>query len=132
LEVEPYLAVTYKEPPDKTDRTKIWRLTEKETDVRIALQIYRDVARAVCDQIVLCSNDSDQVPTLAQVRQDFPNTRIGLILPAREGVHERSSGSLRAIANWARTKILDAELAKCQLPAKVPTNRAPAIRPSYW
>lgn len=132
LELESYLAITYKKPPDKSDRTRIWRLEEKETDVRLALTLYRDALRQRCDQIVLCTNDSDLTPALESVRRDFPAIRIGVILPARDGIRARQSGSLRSLATWTRTKILDEELARCQLPNRVPTRRAPAVKPDYW
>lgn len=41
---EESLLKAYCEPPDKTNRLSVWRIEEKQTDVNIALAIYRDVA----------------------------------------------------------------------------------------
>jgi hypothetical protein len=42
--VEEARLMSYREPPNKSDRLSVWRIEEKQTDVNIALSIYRDVA----------------------------------------------------------------------------------------
>jgi len=47
-------------------------MQEKQTDLSLALHLCPDTARGACDQLVLCSNDSDLEPALAMIRTDFP------------------------------------------------------------
>lgn len=118
-------------PPSRDESVEVWHLTEKETDVRLALTLYRDAERLRAEQIVLVSGDSDMIPALQAVREDF-NLTIGLILPRRARSRRATPALLPDLADWTRSHIEDAELAASQFPAKVPTLRTPAIRPDYW
>lgn len=129
-------ALEYVQPPDKSRRVAIWRLEEKETDVNIALHLYRDALRGEAEQHVLVSSDSDMLPVLKFLKQDFPDVRLGVILPIRENTDERKSrppsGSLSSLSDWTRHHILNRELAENQLPARVPTRKKPVDKPDYW
>lgn len=118
-------------PPNRSDRVPVWVLNEKETDVRLALAMYRDAVRQRPDQIVLVSGDSDMVPALNALRSDF-DIRIGLILPRRPDGGRPTPAALPACAHWTRTCIQDEELARSLLPDRVPTKRTPALKPAYW
>ncbi len=85
---------------------------EKQTDVNIALSIYRDCAKRKCDQIVLVSNDSDLAPALAALREDFPEIKRGLVIPTKG----RKSQTLIDLAHWTRDEIPANDLANAQLP----------------
>ncbi len=125
----------YNDPIDKNDRVEVWRLEEKQTDVNIALHLYRDAARQYCEQIVLVSSDSDLEPALALVKQDYPSFAVGLILPRKQptGIkHRPANQGLSKYANWTRSHVLEEELKRFQLPDKVPTRKKPAIKPDYW
>lgn len=63
----------YKKPIDKQDRVEAWKLEEKQTDVNIALRLYRDAILKNSEHAVLVSSDSDLVPALAFLKQDFPD-----------------------------------------------------------
>ncbi len=137
--LEQAYAPKFQEPPNKQDRVEIWRLEEKETDVAIALQLYRDAIRGECEQVLLISNDSDLVPALKLVCQDAPHIRRGVIFPRREqpaSVSQQqrrpANADLSRLADWTRREIKLAELAACQLPTRVGTHRKPADKPSYW
>jgi len=136
--LEKAYAPVYKQPADKLDRVAIWRVEEKETDVAIALQLYRDSIQGLCEQVVLVSSDSDLSPALKLVRQDAPAIRLGIILPRSEpnegAVAQRrpASGTLSDLADWTRKEIKLAELRACQLPNRVGTLKKPADKPSYW
>jgi len=56
-------------PPSKRDAS-VWMIEEKQTDVNIALHAYRDAVRGNCDQLVICSNDSDLEPALRLVKAE--------------------------------------------------------------
>lgn len=123
-------------PFDKTNRTKVWLLEEKKTDVNLALTMYRDVAQGCCDRVILVSNDSDAEPALEAIKQDFPNIMLGVIQPIRPpqvpNQVRRTSGSLALHATWVHNSISDLELQNSQLPPLIPTNKKPILKPKYW
>lgn len=120
--------------PDRDKRVDVWTLGEKQTDVKLALGLYRDAMARRCDQVVLVTNDSDLAPTLQALREDREDVRIGVVLPRRPSVagKGRQSGALENLANWTRHHILDDELASSQLPVRVPTRKRPIDKPGHW
>ncbi|MEH6672036.1 NYN domain-containing protein [Halopseudomonas sp.] len=125
--------------PSRLDQVAIWELEEKETDVNLALGMYRAACRSSLtgvSQIVLVSGDTDLTPALSAIKQDFPGIELGVILPHRQdrgGVVRNPPGSLKACSDWMRTYISDAELAACQFPGKIPLPKKPAIvKPGHW
>jgi uncharacterized LabA/DUF88 family protein len=123
---------------NKSARSAIWEIEEKQTDVNLALHLYRDVIQGRCQQALICSNDSDLEPALAFVRQDAPQLRIGLVLPLAEPGQQTtldrrvSNKRLTPLANWVRHYLRDDELAKAQLPRSVNTRKKPALKPLHW
>lgn len=125
--------LAYNNPPDKTDRRAIWRLEEKQTDVNIAIEGYRDAARQAVDQVVFVSNDSDLERALMRIWQDFGHrVTIGVILPKRKGVKHRESASLDRWSHWTRRYLTDDELANSHLPPVIPRRRKPIKKPDHW
>ena len=117
---------------NRDDRVEIWSLVEKQTDVKLALQIYRDVAKGEVDHVVLCTNDSDLGPVLEALRADFPHIGIGVILPRPPELKARRSDTLRQFADWMRDHIRDEELAASQLKDRVGTRKRPVDKPLHW
>lgn len=120
---------------DKAMLSKVWMIEEKQTDVNLALQVYRDAVTGACDQQVICTNDSDMEPALTLVKQDFPAMKIGLVIPLREKSQEKSAvpnKRLTTKVNWVRKHILDSELADAMLPQHVNTRKRPASKPEHW
>ncbi len=70
------------------------RLKRKEAGV--AVHIYRDAVRGTCDQLLMCSNDSDMEPALQMVRDDVPDAKRGLVMPLREKSVRSRQGSQQA------------------------------------
>jgi uncharacterized LabA/DUF88 family protein len=125
------------QPFDRTNRTRVWKLEEKKTDVNLALRMYRDACRGLYDRIILVSNDSDAEPALEALRADFPHIMLGVVMPIRpvaSGVpaHRRPSGSLAKQADWTLTHLSDEVLNAAQLPAIVPTKKKPIRKPAHW
>ncbi|MGE7955729.1 NYN domain-containing protein [Pseudomonas sp. NPDC089530] len=123
----------------RLDKVDIWKLEEKETDVHIAVSMYRLAARQALlrslepvDQLVLVSGDTDMAPALRAIREDFPDLTLGVILPHRPEFKRPAPGSLKNHAHWMRRVITADELRQHQLPPRVPTHKAPAIKPDYW
>lgn len=130
-------ALRFQKPPDKNDRVEVWKLEEKQTDVNIALTAYRDVAKGLVDQLVFVSNDTDIVPALAAIREDFDGKcRIGVVIPVRrtdgEVTGRPGNRQLSELADWTRHYIREEELAACAFPDMIPTNRKPIRKPDYW
>jgi len=122
-------------PYNRTVQSRVWKIEEKQTDVNLAMAMYRDAARGLFDQVIICSNDSDAEPVLAALREDFPNITIGVVTPIRPPEvqrHRAVSTSLMKRAHWTRKHILDDELALAQLPEMVPTKKKPIFKPSHW
>jgi uncharacterized LabA/DUF88 family protein len=121
--------------PSKADLHQVWMIEEKQTDVNLALHIYRDATRSQCEQLVICSNDSDLEPALQMVRSDAPGIAIGLVMPLRDTAKEQgvySNKRLTALADWVRHHIRDEELGAAQLPTHVPSRKKPVSKPSHW
>jgi uncharacterized LabA/DUF88 family protein len=121
-------------PFDRSIKSHVWKLEEKKTDVNLAIAMYRDVAKDLYDQIIICSNDSDAEPALAALKEDFPQLVIGVVSPLKElATKIRSvSASLSSYADWTRKYISDDELEQAQLPSRVPTNKKPVDKPPHW
>lgn len=123
-------------PFDKDMTVKVWRLIEKKTDVNLAMAMYRDVSKNQADHLVLVSNDSDALPVLEAIREDFDHVKIGLIMPLPlhdDGKKGRpASKSLTKLAQWSRSYIRDDELRQALLPTIVPTRKKPARKPAHW
>ena len=126
----------YKKPPEKNDRVSVWRLEEKQTDVNIALHMYRDSVKKEANQIVLVSNDTDLEPALKMIRLDLgEQIRIGVVIPVpkpTEKAHRPPNKKLSDYADWTRRYILDNELKNCLLPDLIPTKKKPIRKPEYW
>jgi len=101
----------------------MYRLAVRQTSLPEAERI---------QQIVLVSADTDMTPALRALREDFPDLRIGVILPHREGIKRGPPGSLENYSNWMRRFILADELKAHQFPDRVPTQKKPADKPEYW
>lgn len=119
-------------PLNRDDRVEVWVLGEKQTDVQLALHVYRDAVASNCEQVVLCTNDSDLAPALEFIRADCPEIRIGVVLPRPPELQARKSRTLQDLAHWTRDHILDAELAAHQFPGRVQTGKKPADKPDHW
>lgn len=113
---------------DRNDRVRVWKIEEKQTDVNLALAMYRDACSGRFQQLVVCSNDSDVAPVLAAIRADFPSIRLGVVTPRhppRDGgrAHRAVSSSLDRFSDWTRQHLLDDELEAAQLPDRVATAK---------
>lgn len=139
-QLEPARAPVFQsgQPASRLNMTDIWKLEEKETDVSLAIQMYRTASRASAEQasaatqLVLVSADTDFAPAVRAIREDFPALRLGLILPHREAAHRPPPGSLTAHADWVRRHVTTEELLTHQFPDRVATRKTPARRPEYW
>lgn len=126
--------MVYANPPDKSNRTQIWKIEEKQTDVQMALHIYRDASMGHCEQIVVCTNDTDLVPSMTIVKSDFPHVQIGAVIPIKQDNVRPANKGIRHISDWSRQYILDKELKASQLPDVIPkpNGRGVYTKPKHW
>lgn len=125
----------YKKPIDKDDRVEVWKFEEKQTDLNLALHMYRDAINENILQQVLVSNDSDLELPLKLVKEDKPNITMGLIIPRKKPTspHTRPPNkSLSQFSHWTRQHILDDECRHAQLADKIPTSKKPILKPEHW
>jgi uncharacterized LabA/DUF88 family protein len=54
---------------------------EKQTDVNIAIQLFKLSIEDKYDKAIIISGDSDLIPSIHAVRNTFPNKRIGVVIP---------------------------------------------------
>ncbi len=125
--------------PSRQNQLDIWKLEEKETDVSIAISMYRLAAKQSSfpiedriNHLVLVSADTDMSPALQAIREDFPDFHIGVILPHREGIKRTLPGSLQNQAHWMRHRITLDELRTHQFPDRIATKKKPIMKPDYW
>ncbi|WP_240472661.1 NYN domain-containing protein [Salinivibrio socompensis] len=126
-----------KQPRD-SQRVKIWKLEEKQSDVNIAIEAVYDVlTEPDLEQVVFVTNDTDLAPALSKIRaynklQFRGKVKIGLIVPIKSDDNSRRANkSLSALADWTIHHITDEELAASQLPCRLPAKKS-AFKPSSW
>ncbi len=126
----------YKKPIDKDDRVEIWKFEEKQTDVNIALHMYRDAIIDSSKQQILVSNDSDLELALKLISEEKPDTILGLIIPRKKPTdshHSRPPNkSLSQYTHWTRGHILDLECLNAQFSDKISTKKKPILKPAHW
>jgi len=62
-------------------KKKYQTFEEKQTDVNIALQLFKLSIENKYDKAIIISGDSDLIPSINAVRKTFPNKQIGVIIP---------------------------------------------------
>ncbi len=122
------LAETIAADPSLT-KAKVITLTEKKTDVNIASDMLSAAFLGQCEQVVLCSNDSDMEGALKAIRQHCPTVRIGLIPPIAQSDYRHICRELDQLSHWVKVpKLID--LAHAQLPDKIPNTSI--TKPEKW
>lgn len=91
---------------------RIWRMEERQADVRLALEFLHDAINGDAEQLVLCTADTDLLPAIEMVRMKKPGLRLGLVMPSR---HEsrKPHPELKRLADWCRAVVRPEELAAC-------------------
>lgn len=122
---------------DRSKTTRVWKIEEKQTDVNLALAMYRACAKGLCDRLIVMSNDRDIAPALSAIKTDFPHIVCGIVFPLKPQLNSdssrRKSGSLEQLADWKIDAISDDMLALAQMPVKVPVvAKKTIVKPAYW
>lgn len=117
--------------PRDCQKVLVWKLEEKQSDVKLALQAYHDAVTGEVEQVVIVTNDTDIAPAMAMIRLHTKAT-VGLVVPSRPDVREPNT-ELQKLAHWTRTHITPEELASSQLPRVIdPKGRRLTVKPNSW
>ena len=81
---------------------------EKQTDVNIAIYLFRLAIEDRYDTALILSGDSDLIPSIKAVKATFPSKRTGVLIPIGRRAEE-----LKATCDFS-IKIREKNLAKCQ------------------
>lgn len=98
---------------------QVYHFDEKQTDVNLASDMIVAAWTNACEQIVLCTNDSDIEAALATIRKHCPAVRLGIVAPIPGDDHRRIPADLARHAHWTKA-LKRAHLAQSQLPLKIP------------
>ena len=70
-------------------------MEEKQTDVNIAIYLFRLAVSDSYDKAIIISGDTDLTPAVKAVQATFPNKQIGVVLPIG-----RASEDFKQTANF--------------------------------
>jgi NYN domain len=111
------------------EMVQTYAFNEKKTDVNMAADMMAAAWTNACEQIVLCSNDSDMQAALSTIRTHCPQITLGLVAPIPGDDHRRIAQDLEQHAHWSKT-LKRFHLGRAQLPDKIPGT---AIhKPAAW
>jgi len=100
---------------------------EKQTDVNIAVTLFRLAVEDKYDKVIIISGDTDILPAIRLVQSTFPEKKVGVIVPIG-----RESNSLRATADF-RYKMRESHLEQAQFADRHVLKNGKAItRPQGW
>jgi uncharacterized LabA/DUF88 family protein len=104
-----------------------WTREEKQTDVSIGVYLYKEAHLDRYDKAVLVTNDTDLVPAIKIVKQEFPQKKIGVLFPI-----DRQAAELKQVCDfWMYTK--RQHLKKSQFPGQVRLPSGVVLtRPPTW
>ncbi len=96
----------------KKCKQKYQTFEEKRTDVNIAIHVIRDAYKDIYDTAIIVSGDTDLIPAIKMLKEDFPSKQIGVVFP-----YGRKNLELEKNVNFSR-KIFLEDMEKSILPEK--------------
>lgn len=100
---------------------------EKQTDVNMAIQLFRLAIQEKYDKALIISGDSDLIPSIEAVKTTFPNKQIGVIIPIG-----RSAEMLKQTCDFYM-KMKEKHLKASMLPDVIDLGSGKKIeRPKHW
>lgn len=99
---------------------------EKKTDVHLSVKMLRGAYRKEYDKLVLLTADSDQVPTLAEIRLSFPEIHTKVLFPPGQKTEELSKNA------DTHHRLQERHLRECQLPDVIDFEEKEICRPESW
>jgi len=99
---------------------------EKRSDVNIALFLYNCAIRNEFDKAVIVSGDSDMIPAIEMVKAEYPEKKIGVMVPFGHMARE-----IRSSADF-QLKMKLIHLEDSRLPEKINTTGGTLESPKNW
>ena len=99
---------------------------EKQTDVNIAIELFRQAVTDTYDTAIIVSGDSDLIPAIKAVKSTFPGKTVKLILPPN-----RRSESLKQVCH-SFMRMKEKHLAANQFPEKIEIAGICLEKPRDW
>jgi len=102
---------------------------EKQTDVNISVKLFQCAHNNTFDKGILITGDSDIIPSVRAVKENFPTKRIGVVIPIG-----RSADELKKVCHL-NMKMKEIHLKNSQFPDKMiidDKNNIFLERPSTW
>jgi uncharacterized LabA/DUF88 family protein len=100
---------------------------EKQTDVNIAIYLFKLAIENRYDKAFIVSGDSDLIPSIRAIKESFPDKEIGVIIPIRGRAFE-----LKSVCDF-HIQMKEKHLKMNQFPDKIilPDNTC-ITRPETW
>jgi uncharacterized LabA/DUF88 family protein len=86
---------------------------EKQTDVNIAIHLFKSALENEYDKAIIISGDSDLIPSVGAIKTSFPAKKIGVVIPIN-----RRAKELIDICDF-HTKLKEKHLASCIFPLEI-------------
>jgi len=100
---------------------------EKQTDVNIAIQLFKLSIDDKYDKAIIISGDSDLIPSINAVRKTFPHKQIGVVIPIA-----RRAEALKQVCDFYM-KMKERHLLSSIMEHKIKINKNEYIEcPSDW
>ena len=99
---------------------------EKRTDVNIAMGLFEDGMKDMYDKAVIISADSDLIPPIEKLQENFPVKKIGVIAPMG-----RRAKELKEVADFF-SKIDKKRLESCCFPKVLELADGNILAPERW
>lgn len=113
------------------EKTVVWHIEEKQTDVNIAINSLKDAYTDPTEQLhIFVSNDSDLAPLINMLAQ-LPHIKTGIISPIRDPA-TRPSGQLIKNADWSTGALSSQILSQAQLPRVIQAGNKSIRKPIEW
>jgi uncharacterized LabA/DUF88 family protein len=110
-------------------KVQVYSFEEKQSDVNMAVDMVASALTHACEQIVLCSNDSDLTAAFARIKQLTPQIRLGLVAPVKSEGERAISKDLSRHADWKKA-LSPVHLGNAQLPEKIASTNIK--KPDTW
>lgn len=126
------LGVTFFRTAFAASRQRFYTHEEKQTDVAIGVKMYKAACQGHVQKIVLISNDTDFVPAIKEIHEDFPEIRLKVYAPVHADY--KLPSSVRSIVSQQHHKHLRlSQIRDSQLPDPVQLPDGTLIsKPSTW
>ncbi len=100
---------------------------EKQTDVNIAISLFKNAMEAKFDTAIIISGDSDLIPSIEAIKSTFPVKQIGVVIPIG-----RSSESLKQVCDF-HMKMKEKHLKSSLFPDEIDLGSGVKLKcPSLW